>query len=69
MIAHKPGICYSGFRCGQSPRENCFPTIEHVQQDLYLLSSLGFCHLRMYEPNTHAEMVLSLIQKKGYLSG
>ena len=60
-----PGVCYSGFRRGQSPVNGVFPTKEQVLEDLGLLADLGFRRLRMYEPNLHAETVLELIAAKG----
>lgn len=60
-----PGVCYSGFRRGQSPINGAFPTREQVLEDLRLLADLGFRRLRMYEPNLHAETVLELIAAEG----
>ena len=60
-----PGVCYSGFRRGQSPKSGVFPTREQVLEDLRLLADLGFRRLRMYEPNRHAEMTLELIAAEG----
>ena len=60
-----PGVCYSGFRRGQSPKSGVFPTREQVLEDLRLLADLGFQRLRMYEPNRHAEMTLELIAAEG----
>lgn len=60
-----PGVCYSGFRRGQSPINGVFPTREQVLEDLRLLADLGFRRLRMYEPNLHAETTLELIAAEG----
>lgn len=59
------GVCYSGFRRGQSPINGVFPTREQVLEDLRLLADLGFRRLRMYEPNLHAETTLELIAAEG----
>ena len=37
-----PGVCYSGFRRGQSPINGAFPTREQVLEDLRLLADLGW---------------------------
>lgn len=65
MTDHVPGVCYSGFRRGQSPINGVLPTREQVLEDLRLLADLGFRRLRMYEPNLHAETVLELIVAEG----
>lgn len=58
----EPAICYSGFREGQSPDAGVFPTEEQVQEDLHLLKA-DFRHLRLYDCDPHAEMVLRLIER------
>lgn len=65
MIHSLPGVCYSGFRRGQSPKNGLFPTRDQVLQDLRLLAEQGFRQLRMYEPNLHARTVLELISAEG----
>ena len=65
MIHSLLGVCYSGFRRGQSPKNGLFPTRDQVLQDLRLLAEQGFRQLRMYEPNLHARTVLELISAEG----
>lgn len=57
-------ICYSGYRRGQSPRDNVFPSEEEITQDLKLLVDLGFQYIRMYDPNEHARRVLRVIARE-----
>lgn len=57
-------ICYSGYRRGQSPREEVFPTEEEIAQDLKLLVDMGFEFIRMYDPNEHAQRVLQVITRE-----
>ena len=57
-------ICYSGYRRGQSPREEIFPSEEEISQDLHILTDLGFDFIRMYDPNEHARRVLRVITRE-----
>jgi len=54
-------ICYSGYREGQSPGDNVFPSREQVLEDLQILS-LNWKYLRMYDCSPHAQMVLEVIR-------
>jgi exo-beta-1,3-glucanase (GH17 family) len=58
------GICYSGFREGQRPGEK-YPSYEEVKEDLLLLEP-DFGHLRMYDCDEHAKIVLEVIKKEGF---
>lgn len=55
-------ICYSGYRKGQSPREEIYPGKEEISQDLHILTEKGFSYIRMYDPNEHARRVLEVIR-------
>lgn len=57
-------ICYSGFRKGQSPVTDVYPSYAEVKQDLLLLEN-DFDYIRMYHPNKHAETVLKVIREEG----
>lgn len=57
-------ICYSGYRRGQSPRENIFPSLEEIKEDLKILVDMGFAYIRMYDPNEHAQRVLQVITEE-----
>ncbi|MEP0369301.1 MAG: hypothetical protein ABJN36_02065 [Cyclobacteriaceae bacterium] len=54
------GICYSGFRDGQSPETGVFPSYEEVRNDLMLLHD-NWDYLRLYDCDLHAEMILEVI--------
>ncbi len=58
-------ICYSGYREGQSPVTETFPTYEQVCQDLRLLAP-SWRYLRMYDCSQHAETVLDAIRREGF---
>lgn len=58
----KPGnaICYSGYRRGQSPDTQVFPSLEEIREDLHLLKR-NWRYLRLYDCSLHAERVLQVI--------
>ena len=56
------GICYSGFREGQSPRTGICPSYAEVEEDLRILVSDGYKYIRMYEPGAHARTALRVIR-------
>lgn len=56
-------ICYSGYRQGQSPRDETYPTIAEVTEDLSILSST-WQFLRLYDCSHHAELVLQVIDQQ-----
>ncbi|MCR5153614.1 MAG: hypothetical protein K6B75_02085 [Lachnospiraceae bacterium] len=58
----KKGICYSGYRRGQSPRTGICPSYAEVLYDLKLLVEDGYSYIRMYEPGTHARTALRVIR-------
>ena len=56
-------ICYSGYRDGQSPDSQTYPSYEEIKEDLLLLS-YHWKYLRLYDCSKHAELVLDVIQKE-----
>jgi exo-beta-1,3-glucanase (GH17 family) len=58
----KPGnaICYSGYRRGQSPDTQVFPSLDEIREDLHLLQK-NWRYLRLYDCTLHAERVLQVI--------
>jgi exo-beta-1,3-glucanase (GH17 family) len=60
MFQYKPAICYSGYRNGQSPITQTYPSDAEVLEDLRLLSK-HFDYIRMYDISKHAESVLRVI--------
>ncbi len=60
----KPGnaICYSGYRRGQSPADQTYPSHAEIREDLKILAKHWRC-LRLYDCSTHAERVLEVIRE------
>ncbi|MFT5451538.1 MAG: exo-beta-1,3-glucanase (GH17 family) [Enterobacterales bacterium] len=56
-------ICYSGFRDGQSPESQIFPSYEEVKEDLLILKE-QWKFLRLYDCDKHAETVLEVIKNE-----
>jgi exo-beta-1,3-glucanase (GH17 family) len=56
-------ICYSGYREGQSPVDQTFPTYEEVAQDLKILHE-NWQYLRIYDCSKHADLVLEVIRQE-----
>ena len=63
-VEHGNAICYSGYREGQSPDGNNFPSREQVVEDLQILS-MNWKYLRLYDCSRHAELVLDVIRGEG----
>lgn len=62
-LVYGRGICYSGYRVGQSPRNNVYPTYKEIFEDLKILES-NFEYIRMYDPSIHAKTTLEVIKKE-----
>ena len=62
----KPGnaICYSGYREGQSPETQTYPSIDQIRQDLLILQR-HWRYLRLYDCTPHAASVLQVIREDG----
>lgn len=56
------GVCYSGYRVGQSPITRHYPSDEQVLEDLRLLSH-HFDYIRLYDTSYHAYSVLRVIEQ------
>ncbi len=56
-------ICYSGYRVGQSPDTEVYPTYNEVCEDLKILQR-NWMYLRLYDCTKHAETVLKVIEKE-----
>ena len=63
MFPNAPAICYSGFRDGQSPDTQTFPTYDEVKEDLRILQK-DWNYLRLYDCDEHAERVFEVIEKE-----
>ena len=57
-------ICYSGYREGQSPVDQTYPTYQQVVQDLKILEH-HWRYLRIYDCSMHAVIVLEAIRNEG----
>jgi len=60
-----PAICYSGYREGQSPVEEIYPSYEQVCEDLRLLEP-NWRYLRVYDASPHADLVLEAVRNEGF---
>jgi len=59
-----PAICYSGYRDGQSPLTESYPSLAQVTEDLLLLQR-QWRYLRIYDCSRHADLVLDAIRRNG----
>lgn len=55
-------ICYSGYRRGQSPDTQVYPSVDEIREDLHLLAR-HWQLLRLYDCSLHAERVLQVIRE------
>jgi exo-beta-1,3-glucanase (GH17 family) len=58
------GICYSGYRAGQSPDAGVYPSPDEVADDLRLIAR-RWPRIRIYDAGPHAELVLEAITREG----
>ncbi|MEM6805324.1 MAG: glycosyl hydrolase, partial [Bacteroidota bacterium] len=56
-------ICYSGYRDGQSPGTEIYPTYDQIKEDLLILEG-RWKYLRLYDCSKHADLTLEVIQKE-----
>ncbi|MDP3129800.1 MAG: glycosyl hydrolase [Bacillota bacterium] len=63
MIKFGRGVCYSGYREGQSPIAHVYPTYAQILEDLTILKP-HFDYLRMYDVSEHAKTVLRVIEEE-----
>jgi exo-beta-1,3-glucanase (GH17 family) len=57
-------VCYSGYREGQSPLDQAYPSYPEVVEDLKLLQG-HWDYLRLYDCSRHADLVLRAIREEG----
>ncbi len=55
------GLCYSGYRNGQSPELGILPSYDEVKEDLLLLRD-DWRSLRLYASDAHSQTVLEVIR-------
>lgn len=63
MFAYGKGICYSGYRMGQSPIESVFPTFEEVLEDLRILEE-DYDYIRLYDLTEMTYKVLEVLKNE-----
>lgn len=56
-------ICYSGYRQGQSPLDEIYPSYAEVVEDLKILGR-HWRYLRIYDCSQHADLVLEAIRRE-----
>jgi exo-beta-1,3-glucanase (GH17 family) len=54
-------ICYSGYREGQDPNRQVFPSVDEIREDLHILKK-HWQLLRLYDCSLHAQRVLQVIR-------
>jgi exo-beta-1,3-glucanase (GH17 family) len=62
-IPQGKAICYSGYRDGQSPESEIYPSYDQVKEDLLILHN-QWTYLRLYDCSVHAETVLKVIDNE-----
>ena len=59
-LPHGNAICYSGYRDGQNPGEQTYPSLDQIREDLAILQR-HWQLLRLYDCSPHADRVLQVI--------
>lgn len=54
-------VCYSGYRIGQSPHQNIFPSYDETKEDLLILEK-DWDYIRMYDTSKHVRTTLQVIK-------
>jgi exo-beta-1,3-glucanase (GH17 family) len=62
VVLARKAIAYSGYRTGQSPDLQIYPSEEQIKEDLDLLVRGGWTLLRLFDSGPHAERVLKVIK-------
>jgi exo-beta-1,3-glucanase (GH17 family) len=57
------GICYSGYREGQHPDKNAFPTQAQIAEDLKIVAK-NWKLIRTYDSGQHSEDILTVIRRE-----
>lgn len=64
-VLGRKAIAYSGYRTGQSPELQKFPSQAEIAEDLRLLVRGGWGFIRLFDAGPHAEGVLEVIEREG----
>lgn len=62
-VDFEAALCYSGYRDGQNPGAEIFPSYEQIKEDLLILHG-RWKYLRLYDCSQHAETVLEVITQE-----
>ncbi len=62
-INYNRAICYSGYRDGQSPMTNNYPSYDQIKEDLDLIKK-DFHYIRMYDASEYTKLTLEVIKKE-----
>jgi exo-beta-1,3-glucanase (GH17 family) len=62
-VLARPAIAYSGYRAGQSPDVQVYPSEEEIEADLRLVVRGGWRWIRLFDAGPHAERVLRVIDR------
>jgi exo-beta-1,3-glucanase (GH17 family) len=60
-VLARRAVAYSGYRTGQSPDVQVYPSEAEIQEDLELLVRGGWGFIRLFDSGPHAERVLKVI--------
>ncbi len=58
----RKGVAYSGYRKGEDPRTEKYPSEEEIKEDLDLLARGGWTLLRLFDSGVHGQRVLKVIR-------
>src|SRR5687767_15855659 len=61
-VLSRKAIAYSGYRVGQSPDIQKYPSEAEIKEDLDLLVQGGWGFIRLFDAGVHAERTLKVIQ-------
>ncbi len=62
-IFGRKAVSYSGYRRGQNPREEVYPSKEQMKEDLELVEEEGFGLIRVFDSRTHGRRTLEVINE------
>jgi len=60
---HGPALCYSGYRAGQTPKREIYPSQAQVLEDLRIMAR-HWGLIRLYGGDRHSEDVLEVIRRE-----
>lgn len=66
IIPWARAICYSGYRNGQHPNLQIYPSKTQIKEDLQIIVKHGFSYIRMYDAVLYAEMVCQVITENNF---